>query len=577
MSASEGHHPAASAQRAAGVILRRSLGSPRLFAIVWTSIASAVYFSLGVVARHALGLTPFVFLAAGLFFSLAAMTYVEGSSLHQDRAGATVFARYAFNELLSFVAGWAVLLDYVILIAVTSLAATSYLATFDHRLGHGLPQLVVAFAVVVFVVISNVLGFSARRARRILAIVVVDLVIQVAVVVIGLVLFFNLSKITSGIQLGSVPKWTDVIYALTITTVAFTSLESAAGLSGEVAIGRAGLKRLIASANASIYVVYVGIAVVAITVFPVVHGHTALADRHLGAPVVGIVEKFHPRLLADVFKYAVASAGAVTLIAAANSAMLGLSRLAYSLATNRQIPSAIGRLHAKRSTPYVLIVIAAVLAAALIIPADIDLLVGIFAFGALLAFTIAHVSICVLRFREPNRPRPYKIPLGLRVRGAELPVPAVLGALLSAAAWISVIVLHNGARYVGVGWLLAGLTLYLVYRSSQHKPLLARITVPESALRVEAHERDYGSILVPLLGTPLDDDIVQTAARLVASEQIDEAAIDESTIEAIWIFDVTTTRRQPARGAAQAGAHGPGTGQGRRRGVRRSSGCHGDR
>ena len=71
---------------------RRGLGSPALFAIVYTSVASAVYFALGVIAEHALGLTPFVFLAAGVFFLLAAMTYIEGSSLHQERAGSTVFA-----------------------------------------------------------------------------------------------------------------------------------------------------------------------------------------------------------------------------------------------------------------------------------------------------------------------------------------------------------------------------------------------------------------------------------------------------------------------------------------------------
>ena len=103
------------------VIVKRSIGSPLLFTIVYTSLASAIYFSLGVIAGHALGLTPVVFLLAALFFALTAMTYVEGASLHQDRGGSTVFARYAFNELISFVAGWAILLDYIILIAVTAL------------------------------------------------------------------------------------------------------------------------------------------------------------------------------------------------------------------------------------------------------------------------------------------------------------------------------------------------------------------------------------------------------------------------------------------------------------------------
>src|SRR6202012_1760731 len=116
------------------VIVRRSIGSPVLFTIVYSSLASAIYFSLGVIAGHALGLTPLVFLVAALVFALTAMTYVEGASLHQERGGATVFARYAFNELVSFIAGWAILLDYIILIAVTTYSATQYLRVFAQPL-----------------------------------------------------------------------------------------------------------------------------------------------------------------------------------------------------------------------------------------------------------------------------------------------------------------------------------------------------------------------------------------------------------------------------------------------------------
>jgi APA family basic amino acid/polyamine antiporter len=156
----------------------------------------------------------------------------------------------------------------------------------------------------------------------------------------------------------------------------------------------------------------------------------------------------------------------------------------------------------------------------------------------MLAFTIAHLSICVLRFREPERERPFRIPGSLRVGGRELPLPAVAGAVLSAAAWISVIVLHDGARYVGSAWLIGGVALYVAYRKSAGKPVLARVVVPAAILRAERPERDFGSILVPLFGKGLDDDIVQTAALLVAGEQTDEAAIDRATIEAIWIFQV---------------------------------------
>jgi APA family basic amino acid/polyamine antiporter len=519
-------------------MVRRSLGSPALFAIVYTAIASAIYFSLGVVADHALSMTPVVFLIAGVFFALTAMTYVEGASLHQDRAGSTVFARYAFNELVSFVAGWAIVLDYAILIAVTSFSATHYLSAFWGPLGRGSTEIFAALAIIAYVAVRNVRGFSTTRVRRITALVVADIALQLLIIVIGLALFFNLDVLVDPIELGSSPKWSEVIFALTVATVAFTGLESASGLAGEVAVGRRGLRRLVASATATVMTLYVGIAVVAMTALPVIGGDTSIARNHLESPMLGVVSVFDPEWLADSLTYVVAALASMTLIAAANSAMLGLSRLAYSLATNRQIPSALGRLHPTRSTPYVVIAIAAVVAGALVLPQDLELLVGIYAFGALLAFTIAHLSICVLRYREPDRDRPYRMPLSLRIRGGELPVPAALGAAASLAAWISVLLYHSGARYVGLLWMGIGLLAYVVYRTSGATPLGQRVLVPESALRSEAPEAAYGSILVPLLGTPLDDDLVQTAGRLASDERVDHAESAGPMIEALWVFEV---------------------------------------
>jgi basic amino acid/polyamine antiporter, APA family len=520
-------------------VFRRGLGQPALFAIIYTSVASAIYFSLGVVAQHALGLTPLVYLLAGFFFVLASMTYVEGASLHQDRGGATVFARYAFNELVSFVAGWMILLDYIILIAVTTFSATNYLAAFYSPLGSGTPELLLCFAFILYVAVRNIRGFSKTRVNRIAALVIADIGLQVLVIVLGLIAFFNLDKITDSIDLGQTPTWGDTVFALGVATVVFTGLESASGLSGEVAVGRRGLKRLVAVAALVVMVVYTGIGVVAITALPVVGGVTSLGRDFVDAPMLGIAEAFDTKWLADTLKYVIAAVAAVTLIAAANSAMMGLSRLAYSLSTNRQIPSAVGRLHPTRSTPYVLISIGALLAAALTVTQDLELMVGIFAFGALISLTIAHVSIVKLRYKEPNAPRPYRIPLSIRVRGADLPLPAVLGGVLSAAAWVGLVATHQGARWVGTGWLVGGVTLYLVYRASEGKSILKRVTVPEAALRGERHEAEYGSILVPLMGTPLDDDIVQTAGRLAAEEDVDAFEADKgATIEALWIFEV---------------------------------------
>ncbi len=518
---------------------RRTLGSPVLFSVMWTALASAIYFALGVVAGRALGLTPLVFLLAGGFFVLCAMTYVEGASLHQDRAGATVFARYAFNELWSFVAGWAVLLDFLILVAVTALVAVNYAATLVGPLDDGVLELVGALAIVGYVALRNVRGFSSRRYRRVLGLVAGDLLLQGLIIVVGLVLLFDLDTLVDPIDLGTAPRWEDVIFALTIATVAFTGLESASGLAGEVRVSRRGLKRVVSSASLTVIVVYVGIALVAVTALPVSGAGTPLGSTYREAPVVGVATAFDPPWLAGALMYAVAVLATCTLVAAANSAMMGLSRLAYSLATNRQIPSKLGRLHPTRSTPWVVIAIAAALSAALLVPGDLETLVGIYAFGALLAFLLAHLAIVRLRFREPDRPRPYRIPFNVRVGGGELPLPAVAGALVAAALLGTLLVFHAGARYVGLGWTLAGLALYVIYRRTGGKSLTARVVVAEEVLRHEPQASEFGSILVPILGTRLDDDLVQTAGRLAAEDAADEdEGVEGSTIEAIWVFQV---------------------------------------
>jgi basic amino acid/polyamine antiporter, APA family len=508
-----------------------------LFAVVYTTSVSSVYFALGVVAHRANGLTPAVFLVAGLFFGLTAMTYAEGASLHPERGGSAVFARYAFNELVSFVAGWAIFLDYTILIAVTALTVPSYLAAFGAPIGRGALEIAVAFAVIALVAVDNLTGVSARRLRPRLMITVVDLILQALIIVLGLALVFNPDNVTASIHLGTAPSAADLAYALPIAAIAFTGIEAAASIAGEVSASRKQVRWLVGPGSAVIVLIYVGISLVGVGALPVHHGMTDLGTRHIKAPVLGVVEAFKPQWLADVLKYAVAIGGAAGLFAAAGSAMLGVSRVGYSLATNRQIPSAIGRLHGKWGTPYVVISAAAVAAAALVLPTNLDFLVGIYAFGAMLAFTIAHASVIALRFREPDRNRAYSVPLSIGVAGARVPVPALVGGLASAAGWLALLVFHAGARYVGLAWLASGLLLYVIYRKTQQKPLLRRVTIPERALRYEALEPEFGSILVPVLGTALDDDIVQTAGRL-AGETRDDLDQKGATIEAIWVFEI---------------------------------------
>jgi basic amino acid/polyamine antiporter, APA family len=523
---------------------RRGFGVPAIFAIALGAAGSSIYFILGVVAGYSLGLTPVVFLLAALFFIITMTTYVEGNALHPERGGASTFARYAFNELWSFIAGWAILLDYLLVIAMGSFAIAHYLAAFGGWMDDKVAEHAIAGAAIAWVVFSNIRGLSADRYRFVLRLGLLNLVLAFVIVAVGAVDVFNVGKITDSIHLGSAPTWDNLLVGLVIATVALTGIEAASGLAGELRMHGPDLRRLVILGTVTVLVWFVCISIIALMALPVVNGQTPLATTNVNAPILGVVLKFSPDGLVHALRYLVGAIAALVLVTALNGQMLGLSRLSYSLATNRQIPSAIGKLHGDPPAPFMAILIAGALSFVLVLTLDLKQMAGIFAYGAMLAFTIAHLSIVTLRFREPDFERQFKVPLSFEWRGRSVPAPAVVGALLSFLAWISVLVLHSGARYVGSAWMAAGIVLYVVYRKSQGKSLRRRFTIPAAAL-YEPPEVEYGSILVPVFGDPLDDDIVGTAGRLASEEG--EPGEGGTVIEALYVLEVPMSLPLDAR------------------------------
>lgn len=522
----------------------RGLGAPALFAIVVSTVGASIYFALGLVAGDALGLTPAVFLIAAVFLVITMMTYVEGNSLHPERGGASTLARYAFDELWSFIAGWAILLDYVIVMAIGAFSISHYLAAFWGVTDDAWVEIAVAAAAIAFVAWSNIRGLSTDHLWLVTRIGLADLVVSLAVIAIGLALFFDPSLILDSIELGSAPGWDDLAFAAVIATVALTGIEAASGLAGEIRVGRRSLRRFVLVAAAVVLTIYIGISVVALMAVPVVDGGTDLAGPFVEAPVLGIVSAYDPAWLMDTMRYVVGGVAALVLLEAVNVNMLGIARLTYALVTHRQIPSLLGRLHTTYGTPYVSISLAALVAFCLVLSADLEFLAGIFAFGAMLAFAIAHAAVIVLRFRERDRPSAYRVPLSIRIRGTAVPLPAVVGAVAAIAAWVSVITLHEGARYAGGIWMAVGLTLYVIYRKGQGKTLVDRFSIPEAAL-VDVPDQQYQSILVPVFNDPIDDDIVGTAGRLAAEEW--EEGEGGPIIEALYVVEIPMSLPLDAR------------------------------
>jgi len=497
--------------------IARGIGEPAIVGVAVGTVSAAVYFALGVVTRDALGLTPLVLVFVAFFYFLTSLTYVEGNVLHPERGGASTFARYAFNELVSFVAGWAIVLDYLIVAAVCALAVPHYLGALWDPLDTRAAEIGIAALLLALGAVRNVRGLGVERLRRSFRIGVVNLVAVLLLAVLALALGPTPADPFADVELGSRPELADLAFAAALATVATTGIEAASGLAEEVRLPRRALRRAVGAGAISVLLLLGAVSLVALSVLPARDGRTPLSDEYLLTPVLGIATVIQPDALREVARTAVVLLATLVLGRAVTSQLLGVARLTYSLATNQQVPSALGRLHPRWATPYLAIAAAAALAFALALAGDVDLLLGLYAFGALLAFTIAHLSVLVLRFREGARPRPFRVPLGIRVRGAVLPLPTLLGALLAAAGWVSVLVLHPGARWLGLAWLAMGLALYVGYRRTTGKPLTKRFRVPESVLR-EPLEQEYRSILVPVTGDPMDVEIVGTAGRLAAEE-----------------------------------------------------------
>ena len=514
--------------------LARVVGTPAIYAIAVGAIGASIYISLGIVAELALGLTPVAYLAAGIFFVLTMLTYVEANSLHPERGGASTFARYAFDELWSFIAGWGIVLDYLIVMALCAFAVPDYLAAFWGHAGDKGVEHAIAAAVILWAVVVNLRGLRADQLGLVLRLGAFNVLLLLAVVAIGITSVWDWSAVTDSVELGEHPAWDDLAFGAVVAGLALTGLEAASGVAGEIRPNRKQMSRVIGVSSGTAFLILIGISLVALMALPVIGGVTDLGERYHEAPLLGVVGAYD--WFDDTLRYLIGGMAALMLVQVTTANMMGVSRLTYSLATNRQIPSAIGRLDPQRSTPWVAISLCGLVAFGLVLTSDLDFLAGIFAFGATLAFAIAHASVIRLRFREATARRPYRMPFSIKLGKGSLPLPAVLGLVMAVAAWVSVVILHEGARYAGGGWLVAGLLLYVIYRRGQGKSLRKRFTIPATALQERGSEIEYGSILVPVFGSPLDDDIVGTAGRLAA----DEAAEGEggTVIEAIYVLEI---------------------------------------
>ena len=451
--------------------LRRELDARALFSVAYGEIASSIYFALGIVAAHALGFTPLVLLGVGLLFLIVSLSYAEGTAALPETGGAATFVRRASNDLAGFLTGWALFLDYLIVIALSALFLPHYLsgALGVSALDRNPWDVVVAVAVIAAVAL---LRLVRRPSLYGVGIVVpaLDLLTQLLLVVLGFALVFSPHALMHGTSLGTHPTWHSLAFALPLAMLAFTGLETVANLAAEARRPGVDLPRSVFGGIATVVTMYVAIAVVALSAFP--GPQTELGGRWIRAPLLGVAHSIGDQLphgLGGVLEFYVGITGALILLVAVTTSISGSARLAYSLGEHGQLPRSFGRLSRRAHVSPQAIIAAAIISSGIVIATsflhhDVAYLASLFSFGVLIAFTAAQLAVIKLRISEPDLVRPYRVPLNVRIRGSAIPVPSIVGAIGTGTIFVIALATHPAARYAGPVWLAIGLVVFVAVR-----------------------------------------------------------------------------------------------------------------
>lgn len=577
----------------------RVVGPGGLLGTAFGYVGTSIYFVLGGIGLYALGVTPFLIFLVGLVFVATAWSYAEGSAAMPDASGVTSFARRAFNPMAGFGAAWALLLDSIVLVALACYFVPHYLGAVWPQLQDWPYDALIGIGAVALLVVLNVLGLQESvRLSSLMA--VLGLATLVLLLVVGFIVLFKPGLMIEQIDLGAVPTWSHLLYAVPLAAAAFTGIDAVSSRAESALRPARDVPLAINIVLPLIVILAVGLGTIALSAMPVgsnvvpvdpqsgrtvpvpvvpgerqntfvlaenrsrlvyvpverrgagyvipaqqptgevtemagepvteLHG-TLLGSAYLEDPVMGIVDSLPDDLawLEDILRPWVAIVTAIALLLAANAVMGGSGRIIYSLARHRQVPAVLGRVYPSRMTPYIGIVLFGVVAAALLVPRDPVMLLGLFGFGAMIAFTMAHLSIVALRYRERGLSRPFVIPLSVRFRGVSLPLPAVLGALATAVIWALMVATHPHGRIVGFAWMAGGLLLYVLYRRRVRYPLLRDpkgATLPSVAVA----DIDYDKILVPVQGTRLTDEMMVLGCQLAAEQN--------AIIDAVYVVEV---------------------------------------
>src|SRR3954453_20544221 len=499
--------------------LERVLGVNALFSTAYGNVGSSIYYALGLVASFALGLTPIVFVITGVFFFCTAATYAEATAMFPEAGGSSSFARRAFNEFWSFFAAWGQMLNYIITVAISAFFVPHYLGVFWEPLSRSPADIIGGILVIAVLAAVNVVGVKESAGLNVF-LALTDFLTQLILVVVGCVLVLSPDILLNNVDFGTYPTVGDFLIAIPVGMVAYTGIETISNMAEEARDYGKTIPRSIAGGVGAAIAIYPFLPSVALSAMPVENGKTLLAlpkdeGGFASDPILGVVENMNLGSLQDPAEIYVGILAATILFIATNAGLIGVSRLTYSMGQHRQLPEGLRVLHPRYRTPYVAILVFGLIACLTILPGQADFLGTIYAFGAMLSFTIAHLAVIALRVKEPEAERPWKGPGFISVRGHPLPLYAIFGGLGTGIAFVVVNALNLTTLIAGTVWMSIGIASYVVYRRRQNLSLTdtTKVVMPKPIVE---HEVEYQSVLVAFEDGLYSPEAVNTAVKLAA-------------------------------------------------------------
>ena len=487
-------------RRLSGFRLKRVLTIPGLFSAGYGDVGSSIYYGLGLIAIVALGATPIVLAMAGLIYVFNALTYAEGGAMLPEAGGSASFARHGFNKTVGFVAGWALMLSYIVTMAISAYTIPPYLSYFWPILKQPFWGTALSMGIIFFLMLMNVLGIK-ESARVNIFFITIDILTQVTLILLGV---FLILLPHPGILFehmfgaGNWPSINNFIYGIAIAALCFTGVETVSQLGEETLLPQKRIPRTYVLMIFAVLVLFAGISIVALSsmtpqmlgdpingwardpVAGIANGLSRVLSPESISSQISVAEE--PRIIItwilngvrNLLPVFVALLAASILLTATNAGLMGISRLSYNLSTHDQLPAVFKKVHHRFRTPYFAIILFCIVAILLLVPglfapqffSDLG---ALYVFGSLLCFAMAHMSILALRVKEPDMNRPFKLRLNIRVRDRELPITAILGLAATFTIWVIMLITQPFSRWAGFAWMILGLIVYLVYRLLKRK------------------------------------------------------------------------------------------------------------